>query len=189
MKSRHSMGNVFRKVLSFALALAITVSFSQPLSAEAKAKVNKVILDKQGFTIENDVIKNVAKPLKNGKNNVVIWYRVGTVYDGYSKFTAPKTKTYTFEFSNLKGDKKAGRILGDVSGYYPSGQIMRDAKIGPKKNMYHVQLGSSNLSVYKKTFTSKVTLKKGQTIYFYNKFMTHYKDKSVENISLDVKIK
>ena len=186
MKLTNTMGKALRKVLAFALVLVIAVAFSQPLSAEAKAKVNKVKLAKQGFTIDLDLMQNVAKPLKKGKSNVTVFYHAGTVYQGYAKFVAPKTKTYTFKFSNLKGQKSAGLILGDVAGRYINGQTITDAKLGPVKNMNNAQLGSRPVSVYQKTYTSKVRLEEGQTIYFYFNFSSHAKGKK---ISMDVSIK
>ncbi len=182
----NTRGKVLRRVLAFVMAFAIAVSFSQSLNVEAKAKVNKVVLSKQAFSLDAKTIQDVAKPLTKGKNNVTIWNHVGTVYQGYAKFEAPKTKTYTFEFSNLKAKKSAGKVLGDVAGKRINGKTVKDIKLGPKKNMYNAQVGSVNCSVYKKNFKSKVKLTKGQTIYLYYNFTTHSK---VNKITMDVEIK
>ncbi len=189
MKNTNTNGKIFRKVLAFVLAVAITVTFVQPLSAQAKAKVNKVKLAKQGFTIDTEVIKNVAKPLKKGKNNLTIYHQAGRNYEGYVKFVAPASKTYTFEFSNLKGKKSVGLILGAVMGDYIKGQTFITAKIGPKQNMYSVHIGSRTVSTYKKSYKSKIKLNKGDTIYLYNQFITHNKVNNAKSLTLDVKIK
>ena len=186
MKHTNTFGNVVKKLLAFVLVLAIAVTFSQPLNAEAKAKVNKVKLAKQGLAVDTEIIKNVAKPLKKGKNNVTVYSHVGTTYQGYAMFVAPETKTYTFKFGNVKGKRSAGLILGNVTGYYIKGQTAYDAKIGPKKNMNDAQIGSKSVSVYKKTFTSKIALEEGQTIYLFYNLSSHAKVKSIKT---DVTIK
>ncbi|MCR5656659.1 MAG: hypothetical protein K6G06_04275 [Butyrivibrio sp.] len=191
MKHTNTLGDVIKKVLAFVLVLAIAVTFSQPLSVEAKkkAKANKVTLAKQGLSTDIEVIKSVSKELKAGKNAVTV-KRLGggmfSTYEGYAKFVAPAAKTYTLKFSNLKAKGRTKSVLGDVSGYTIKGQTIKSLKLGPVKNMYNAQLGTKNVSNYKKTFTSKVTLEEGETLYLLYSFSGQSKNKSV---SLETTIK
>lgn len=187
MKNTNKFGELFRKVLSVVLILAVVISFSQPLNAEAKAKVNKVKLDKLGFTLDNELIQNTAKPLKKGKNKVTVWFHTGTVYQGYSKFVAPKTKTYKIKLSGLKGKKNAGLVLGHVGGSFIDGKTMTSVKIYNKNDRDGLTVGSKDVgSSFRKECTGSIKLEEGQALYLFYHFSSSKKGK---NVSVDVTIK
>ncbi|MCR5657523.1 MAG: hypothetical protein K6G06_08675 [Butyrivibrio sp.] len=187
MKNKSFFGEVLKKALAFLMVLSIAVSFLQPLNAQAKAKVNKVKLANVGRLVGYDEQFNASKPLKKGKNKVIVCTKNGTVFQGYAKFVAPATKTYTMKFGNLAAKNgKKNYVYGGLAGSFVKGNPDPDALKYYGGCGTIIDLGSKPNSRYKKSVTATFELLQGQPVYFYFIFNSRSKTK---NVSLDVKIK
>ena len=157
-KGNSHLGNL-RKVLALALAFALTFTFVNPLTAEAKNKrIELESTDQYDNLAEVDAI---AKTVKKGSYTFVMKEKDGDC-QGFAKFVAPKTKTYTFTVSKANS-------LGYVAGKMKDKRVDNylnyvDFKTkGPKKS--ELDVCDSNFDNYLKKRTGKIKLKKGQVLY------------------------
>ena len=134
-------------------------------------------------------VKNINKipSVKKGKTKVTLKKQ-----GSYVKFTANKTKKYTFTFSNVK--KGSGYVCGHVSindlkgtyvKYFSSKKIKT---YGGKTYALRLANRDDNYGTkvyrYKKSRSTTIKLKKGQTVYIYGSFAG-----SGNKASFDLKIK
>jgi hypothetical protein len=89
------------KVLSFIMALVISLAFINPISAEAKTKTIKLKKANSYLSYVEDIEPVSTLIPKTGKYKIV-QNKSNGIFHGYLKFVAPKTKTYTITLSNLK---------------------------------------------------------------------------------------
>lgn len=152
------------------LALTVFAPLGQPLQAQAKTVTTKATNMQK------------AKKVKKGTTTVKV-----KKYSSYTKFKAPKTKTYKFTFSSIKALKKGTRKIfgGFVTCYKGSPTSHKSLKFktagGKTYTLYlctkayrdvNTRYGSSTVSAYTPLpkRTAKVKLKKGTTVYFQNCF-------------------
>jgi len=167
----------FKKKLglfSLCLMAMLTVFMLRP--AQADAAVTKV--KKQSFTTSPSVANKKATKIKKGKT-----YTLQFSPEGFVKFTAPKTKTYKFTFSNLKSVGKSGSDINhsyitfymNKYGTSLSGVTSVKTKGGTTSTLWVCTKYSYSLSRVSTvrtgtslpTRTGSVKLAKGQTIYLY----------------------
>ncbi|MBE5844506.1 MAG: hypothetical protein E7302_10145 [Butyrivibrio sp.] len=184
MKKGNTIINALKKTLALVLVAALAFTLAQPLTAQAKAK--KVTLDKQGFTTDLEKIQSCAKEVKKGNTVIVLKHPQNKTYEGYAKFTAPATKTYTITYSNLKPERKKGYCNGHITGYFISGQTITDAKLIKSGYEHSIHLANEKFMGAVTSKTVKVKLEKGQTLYLLHSFLNNKKPKSV---TVDLKIK
>ncbi len=113
--NKDKVWNKIVKAVSLAIVFAMVLSFVSPINAEAKTtKVSPVASEVQFYTTSADP---VATTVSTGSYKVVInrtKKKGGSSYcDGYLKFVAPETRTYTLNFSKVKGNK-GGVVVGSV---------------------------------------------------------------------------
>ncbi|WP_295095282.1 hypothetical protein [Ruminococcus sp.] len=148
---------IITKVVSIALVFAIVIAFANPMTASAKVK--KMTLKNADFREDlTNEVDAVAKTVKSGQYKFKIKGKKMTNYVCL-KFTAPKSKEYTFKFSKLK-----------PSGEFACGHYSVN-KIDPAFPQYF--LDSQNHFVtskvvsdgYKKTGSDKIYLNEGESAY------------------------
>ncbi len=173
MKKEKTFGKFLVGVLSFALAFALTFSFVSPMSVEAKTKSITLKAPKGGnkmFWPKN--VNKTAKAVKKGS------YHITTVKNGYTgegflKFTAPKTKTYTFTVSNLyaPNDEYANGYLAIMKKNFSSSVVVSfqdvKTKSGKKNSINFATEDQLDGEPYYKVAYGKYKIKKGETVYLY----------------------
>ncbi len=163
----NTMMGTMKRVLSLVLAFLIVFTLSSPVNASAKTK--SITLKNAKFTTSGTVAAKKAKTVKKGTYKVTL-KRKGYDYHGYMKFTAPKTKTYSFTISNVtpNGGRYAcgyGYVMR-YSGYGDSiGQVPVSTKGGKQSAMYFASRRSSGGFITNRT--GKITLNQGETVYLY----------------------
>ncbi len=93
-------GKILSTVLSFVLVFALAFSFVSPLTVEAKTKSITLTGLKNRPNWYVDQANKVSKNIKKGTYNCKL-VKKGSEGQVLLKFTAPKTKNYTFTISNL----------------------------------------------------------------------------------------
>lgn len=156
-----------------AIALATVVAAPAGLS-QAQAAAKKVNASSTNY--------KKAAALKTGKN--IVHVKKSTAM---TKYTAKKTKTYTFKFTGLNAEKKSYRKTNNVNGSVGFSVIQYGGLCSKKvktrggstysaylcsKKVWNNTYNKSNITKYSvlPTRTVKVKLKKGQTIYMKNIF-------------------
>ena len=152
------------KVLSLMLVAALILgTFAVPASAAAKKTVKK-----HGFETRVAPINKCAAVVKKGTTNLTI--KGG---EGYVKFVAPKTKKYSFTFSNLKNK---GGVSGFVEMQTRDGEYCWLTKVktkGGQSDTLWLSINgakSSSSDTLNKRLASRTgtyTLKKGEAMYMY----------------------
>lgn len=177
------------------IALAVAVSLSAPASAFAadykagsvkgstvvetaqhevttQAKTKKV--KKQSFSTLTKVINKKATKVKRGSSKLIV--KGG---NGYIKFIAPKTKTYSFTFSGVKSTNgTGGSAFVEVQtpySYDSSYSFLTKVKTkGGESNTLWLAYKGRTFPYYTNDLsrpiakrTGKVKLAKGQAVYFY----------------------
>lgn len=153
------------------LAVTVFAPLGQPLQAQAKSVTTKAST------------RATAKTVKKGTTTVKV-----KKYGSYTKFKAPKTKTYKFTFSSVKALKKGKTSIfnGHVTFYKGSPTSYKNLQVktagGKTYTLYlctkayrnvNTRYGSSTVSAYTPLpkRTAKVKLTKGTTVYFQSGFM------------------
>ena len=138
------------------------------------AKVKKV--KKSGFTTSTPAINKKATKVKRGTNKLLV---KGST--GYVKLVAPKTKTYSFTFSGVKGTDGRGSSAYATAmtpdSYYPHLSFSTNTKMktyGGKTNTLWLAYQGRTFNYYSSKVsqpiakrTGKIKLTKGQVFYFY----------------------
>lgn len=161
------MKNLKRRGLALVLAVVLLTGMLG-LTADAAAKKT---VKNQDFTTTTSTINKKAAVVKKGTTTLTF-----TKGQGYVKFTAPATKTYTFTFSNMTG-KDVYTAFVEVQmkdKYSPKYSFMTQVTTkGGKSNtlwLLHKSKsykGGKVISRPLKTRSGKIKLKKKQVIYFY----------------------
>lgn len=173
-------------VLLFALLLACA-ALPKPAMA---AKTKKIYYS--DFTTTKASMKKPAN-LKKGTTTVTMSDGKGVyrTYHGYAKFKAPKTKTYTFTFSNLINKKypessgyvqifvtdKQGKKWVTWKKVSSQGGKVTNLNVGQNGNVNSGSKKNANLT----SRYAKLKIKKGNTVYLFFSFINGSK--------LNVKIK
>ena len=155
------------RILMLAM-LVIAVFAFRPVQTQAKT----VKTLKYGTKVS--IVKKKAAKLKKGTNTI-------TISEGYCKFTAKKTKKYTFTFSNVAtvGENRA-KDINHGHGYImvPKRSYMNHKKFSTEGGKattvylctnYSWNLGNKKVSNYASLpkRSAKLKIKKGQTVYLY----------------------
>lgn len=153
-----------KKWISMMIASFLIVVFAMTVPAATKTVKN--VSAGTSYSVAN----KKATIVKKGKVTL-------NIRRGFLKFTAPKKKTYTFKFKTLKS-----------TGFMPYVDCMK--KSGKELTMYNkMKLGKDSgvgyfyLPLKGYTQTVKISLKKGQTIFFYLGY-----DSGSENAKMKVKL-
>lgn len=154
------------KALCVMMAIVVALAFMpQPAMAASKS------VSKQAFSTKTEVVHKKAATVKKGTTKLT--FKKGM---GYIKFKAPKTKTYSFKFSNVKSKKFSSCTY--VSLYTPSSfksKILAVKKMKTKGGKYNTLWLAANgykhsgKLLYRPlaSRTGTVKLKAGQWVYFY----------------------
>ena len=148
------------------VAVMLTGAMSVSTFAAAKKTVKKQTFDTKTKTIEKKATK-----VKRGTTNLTI-----SKGEGYIKFVAPKTKTYSITFSNVK-TKNGGSAFVEIQtrdADSPSYSFMTKVKTkGGKSNALWLSVNGTKFTerdVLERPLakrTGKIKLKKGQPVYMY----------------------
>ena len=183
---------VWQRVLSLALLFAMAIILVNPVTAQAKTK--KIKLSYAEFNIpQESYIESKAKTINKTGNYKVEIKKQGKSYSGFIKFVAPKTKKYTFTFSNLRGKGKSS-CLATVDFSSPTGiedQIQHIA--GNSKGGYHnsypfayrIPGKKGRYNVPKRTVYYQLT--EGQVVYI--NIVNNYYSTKGKKLKLNLKIK
>ena len=161
-----------KKLLKRSLVMTlVTVLLIGTFAISADAVAKKTV-KKQKFTTSLSVANKKAAKVKKGTTNLT--YTKG---EGYIKFTAPSTKTYSFTFSNLKvSGESAAHVSPMLKSKYDSKSldfVKVSTKGGKNDSLCLVSKGWAEDKTgavkhrYLHSRTGKIKLKKGETIYFY----------------------
>lgn len=163
---------IFAVTLSAALAASVAGGTVMPAAAAARTVSTSATAFRK------------APAVKTGKNKVKIKKSAA-----YVKYTAKKTKTYKFTFSNVNALSKADRKRNSVNGFVYLGLDSGYSSPVPQKvttnygKISHLSLASANFykiwkhnqkkkkpENYLTKRYAKIKLKKGQTVYIYHFF-------------------
>ena len=185
MKLNNKFFGAAGRIITLTLALVITFTMFCPVTAEAKT--NKVNPKYQEFTTSTNVAKKKAAVIKTGTSLVTL-KKKGSTYDGYLRFVAPKTKTYSITMSNIKGNK-GGYCNGSVglmvtarynakyltfTNVYVKGKATTFMYLENRDTKSHRGGGFPTVN------TGKIKLKKGQSVYMrYHCLSSNNKNKTV----------
>ena len=163
-----------KKLLKRSLVMTlVTVLLIGTFAISADAVMKRTV-KKQTFTTTTSTIVKKAVAVKKGTTNFTV-----SKGQGYMKFTAPKTKTYTFTFSNIKDSRSYTHTsfieIQTKDKEYPSSSFMTKAATkGGKNNTLWLGVNGAYTRNSKKTVDkayasryAKIKLNKGQQIYFY----------------------
>ncbi len=152
------------KMMSLLMVLAISLTFLNPLNAEAKTKTIKMKKSDTYLSYVEDLEK-ASTNIKSGTYNIVQQKSNG-IFHGYLKFVAPKSKTYTITLSNLKCKGNEPVNCG-VMLYTPLNDGSDSVKsIIPKTKGGIMNFSSKNRGgSYVKTRKGTFKLAKGQVLY------------------------
>ncbi len=168
MRTEKKFRGILKTVLSFVLVFAIAFAFVNPMTVSAKTKNIKVKY--RDFTTSVGTAAKKATTVKTGNYRVAIdgkkgWHR------GYVRFTAPKSKTYSFTFSEISSD----------SGQYTNGYayIMRIKNNHISSSRVSTQGGKNStlwfsnedhgkgVTAWRTSRTGKTHINQGETVYLY----------------------
>lgn len=152
------------------ILVVLTVLAMSPAIAQAATKKT---IKNQNFTTKTAVAnKKATKISKKGTYNLKL-----KGIEGYIVFTAPKTATYTFTFSNFKNsvsyDSSCLIETQTVSKYDSSNIFFTDVKTqGGKANTLYMSVNGhkgsgSGISLRRSSRYARIKLKKNQKLYFY----------------------
>jgi hypothetical protein len=113
MKEKSKTLSSIRRFICTSLALVMALSLLSPITAEAKTKNVKV--KNVGYTSSVSTVKKKASKVTIGTTKLTLT-KAKNRGQGYIKFTAPKSKKYTFTFSELN-DSKDPYSNGHITGY------------------------------------------------------------------------
>ncbi|WP_029320305.1 hypothetical protein [Butyrivibrio sp. AE3004] len=127
---------LWQRILSLALLFAMAIILVNPVTAQAKTK--KLKLPYALFNVpQESYIESKAVTINKAGNYKVELARSGGNYSGFIKFVVPKTKKYTFTFSNLRAKGKSS-CLASVDFSYPTGTEDQISQLdGNSKGGYH----------------------------------------------------
>ncbi len=181
----HKEYGILKRALTLLMVATILVTLSNPLTVQAKVKTVKPKAVHNIANTYESYAKSVSKKVTKGTTRVYLKQYMALSYGGCIRFTAPKTKTYTFKISGLKHPAKKGTLMGGMTFYSPNeytdrllfkyvktkgGTSERLNVANPKpKGLYY----SNATQVYYTSRTGKVKLKKGETIYMEVGMTTH----------------
>ena len=155
------------KVLAVLMALVVALAFIPSAAYAVSSKTVK----KAGFTTTTKVIEKKATKVKKGTTNLT--FKKG---QGYVKFTATKTKTYRFTFSNVTSGSGSSAFVEVQRPEARSPQYSYMTKVrtkgGKTTTLWLSQNGykyTSGKLLYRNlpSRTATIKLKKGQKVYFY----------------------
>ncbi len=188
MKREKKFGKILTGVLTFVLAFALTFSYVSPMTAQAKTKTitlkspvggNKMFLKKNA--------DKTAKSVKKGSYTIRV-NKKGYDGEGFLKFKAPKTKTYTFTINNLKAPKDDyanGYMAILKQGTYTPNVLVWQDKIKTKNGKTNsVQFADKEDTKYHTNAYGKLKIKKGQTVYLYFSASGTYSDSVTFNLNI-----
>lgn len=156
------------RILMLAMLVMMAVFAFRPMQAQAKTvKALK-------YGAKAGTVKKKATKLKKGTNAI-------TISEGYCKFTAKKTKKYTFTFGNVATvGAVPAKDINHGHGYImvPRRSYMNHLQFsteGGKSSSvylctnYSWELSNKSVSNYTSlpTRSAKLKIKKGQTVYLY----------------------
>ena len=180
-----------KKTFKRILVLLLTVTMMMSMASVSTFAATKKTVKKSGFVTDYTKINKVSTKLKKRGT-----YRL-TVKgsEGYIRFKAPKTKKYTFTFSNISVKDNYNSSCGSIAvqkPYKSNGRVyltLADVKTqGGKSDFLKVKtrrfsLTGDGVNAYRTTRSCKVKMKKGAYIYF------HVNIVSTKNTVLTLKIK
>ena len=154
--------------LTLVMVISMVLVGMTPVAASAKT----IKLKPREFTTKTRVAQKKSKVVKKGTTTLTI-----SRSEGYIKFTAPKTKTYNFTFSDFK---VKGTSLSFIYAYKKNKNdptslkhVMVSTK-GGKTDVLRIastkneETASGRLADrYLHKRSVKMKLKKGETVYFY----------------------
>ncbi len=162
------MKKVFRKgllLITMAMVLTCLCSFT------SFAKTKTVKVKKAGFTTVTAEADNVAKTVSTGSMKVKV------KGSGYLKFTAAKTKTYSFKISNVKGKRYTCGFTYVMTTYGTDNKYIQMSDLATQGGTADVMFVATRNSKsgqkslrYLKSRTGKIALSAGQTVYLYFNF-------------------
>ena len=162
------MKKFMRRSVALLMMLTMILAATSTTFAAAKTKTVK----NRAFTTSTSVINKSAIKVKNGTNKLYV--KKG---QGYIKFVAPKTKTYSFTFSNCKSkkDNNNGFIaIQTPDKSYPESSYYTEVRTkGGKYDSLWLSVNGHKFTTGDlvtrpiATRTGKIKLKKGAVIYMY----------------------
>ena len=165
------MKKFMRRSVALMMMLTMILAATSTTFAAAKTKTVK----KHAFSTSTSVINKSATKVKKGTNKLYI--KRG---QGYIKFVAPKTKTYSFTFSNCKSKKDSSNGFVEVQmpdKYSPKYSFMTEVSTkGGKNNTLWLSVNGHKFTgdIADRpiaTRTGKIKLKKGAVIYMFMSFL------------------
>ncbi|WP_022763110.1 MULTISPECIES: hypothetical protein [unclassified Butyrivibrio] len=185
MKTRNKIG-VMKRVLSLVMAMVFVLAM--PLTVEAKVKTVKPVAHK--FATRASELEPISTEISKGTHNVVVKKTEGVFCEGYVKFVAPESRTYTITVSNIKakGAKSClGSLFGQTRPVNSDSDVLDFAYFDTKGKEHNwLNVGSRKYKNYLAKRTGKVTLEAGQTLYLQLSLVASKKTKSA---SARIKIK
>ncbi len=103
---RKKTWQVVRRLLSVALVFALTIVLANPVVAEAKTKTLKLPFGDIGIP-EESYIESVAVTINKTGTYKIQEKKTSFYFAGFIKFVVPKTKKYTFTFSEPRAKGKS----------------------------------------------------------------------------------
>ena len=164
------MKKFFKRSLVMTLVTVLLIG-TFAISADAVAKKT---VKPQKFVSKTAVANKKAATVKKGTTNLTF-----TKGQGYVKFVAPSTKTYSFTFSDLKQNKKYGtytsisvqlRDRSDKAYMWLKEVSTKGGKndfLCLNVNNQKDTVNTKNVDKYLRSRTAKIKLKKGDVIYFH----------------------
>ena len=157
-----------RRLVATLLLIAVMICSSLSVAAAAKKTVKN-----SKFLTSTSATNKKAAVVKKGTTNLTF-----TKGQGYVKFKAPKTKTYSFTFSNLTGGKYDSFTFVSVQKKYSSNKkyitLTKVKTAGGRTDFLNLSVNGKKDNINSKTIdkylakrTGKIKLKKGEEIYFH----------------------
>ncbi len=180
---------VWQRALALALVFAMAIILVNPVTVEAKTKKLKLPWGSISEKTES-YIESKAVTITKAGNYKVEERKQTFYYSGFIKFVVPKTKKYTFTFSNLRA-KGSAQCLAYAEFSTPNGQggisyIPGKSKKYSGNNQFpfgYKVPGKQNVG--KRAVDYKLT--KGQVVYI-NIVNSYYSTKG-KTLKFDLKIK
>ena len=158
-----------KRLVTLSLALIIALSMFSPITAEAKTKNVKV--KSVNYTSSLTTVKKKSVKVGAGTNNLT-FTKVNGWGRGYMKFTAPKTKKYTFTVKSLKSSD-GSYTNGHITAYMIKGSSNRQylSSVRFKSNNIYQHIASKKSDYDMTSMKGTMKLNKGETVYIYCSFL------------------
>lgn len=148
------------KLFNLVMVFAFVILLANPLTAEAKVK-SKTLKSVKEFQASVSYAESVATTIKKGNYKFKL-KKVKNFGRAYVKFTAPKSKTYSFTASNLHASN--GKYANGYFHVYKQDPRYTDNFVDADKAKYFATRPQRE---FKKKNTTKAYLNEGETAYIY----------------------